>query len=173
MPHTTNPHSGSHANHFVTTTKSSLRQLTKDPIYRYYNCNIQAPRIRANEIYTEKISFGTYAESDVNLESGKFDLIGTVFDIFPADFARSNACGELTLYAVNNDLSISHVMMIVATKSGGTISTANVVAYQSVGNCIKTSGTTTIIPTAVPSGSTGIRATFPFEVYLKWIWRGA
>lgn len=151
----------------------SVRQLTKDPWYRYYNCNIQAPKIKANEIYTEKISFGTYAESDVNLESGKFDFVGTTFNITPADFARSNACGELTLYAINNDLSISHVMMIVATKSGGTISASNVVAYQSVGNCIKTSGNTTITPTATPYGTTGITATFPFAVSLKWVWRGA
>ena len=152
-----------------------MSQIVKDPLFRYYNCNLQAPRIKANEIYTDKISFGTYTDSDINVESGKFNSMNTTFVISPEDFSlnRLNACGELTLYAINNDLNISHVLMIVATKSAGTISTSNVVAYQSVGNCINNSGTTTIIPTAVPSGSTNILITFPFSVYLKWIWRGA
>lgn len=149
----------------------------KDILYRYYNCNIQAPKIKANEIYADKISFGTYTDNDVNLYGGKVETLGMTFeiDIPYLGQAYENNCGELTVYALNPLLNLAHVMMALITKSNSVMTTtSNIVVYQNFGNASITNATTgvTTDPSIIAQNNTKVIVAFPQNVYIKWVWRG-
>lgn len=142
-----------------------MSSALKNPLYRYYNCNIQCPKFISNEIQADKVSFASYA-NDVKLEVGEVVNAVTSFIVSPMCLSLPNCCGELTLYLKNETLFYAHVVMILVSKSNGTIPASNVVMYQNVGNL------TSI--TAAPSGTTGVLVTLPtgMPCTAKWIYRG-
>lgn len=146
--------------------------VPKDSSYRYYNCNIQAPRLKADEIYASKISYDSYSDSSILVQDGKFLTPSTTFTLSPSALQATNCCGEISVYAKSLTLNISHILMITIAKTEGALLTSNVIIYQSVGNCVDTSSTTTIMPTAVPSGNSSVLITFPFLVTCSYVFRG-
>lgn len=145
-----------------------MSSALKNPLYRYYNCNIQCPKFISNEIQADKVSFSSYSNG-IMLETGEFVNNANTFTISPQCLSGNNCCGELTVYLKNDSLFYSHVVMILVSKSNGTIPTANVVLYQNSGNVV---GTTQI--TAAPSGTSSVLITLPagFLCTAKWIFRG-
>lgn len=137
----------------------------KNPLYRYYNCNIQCPKFIASEIQGDKVSFNSY-DNGIVLETGEFTTSGTSFTITPACLAQANCCGELTVYFKNATLFYSHISMILVTKTNGVIADTNVVLYQNLGNITSV--------TAVKSGNTGVTITLTSgqSCFAKWIFRG-
>lgn len=150
--------------------------ITKNPAYRYYNCNIQAPRLLGTEIHGDQISFDRY-ENGMGFETGNnadynkehVIILSSLDDINP------DMCGELTVYAQNIANKLSHVLMIVITKNNNVMTNDDVVLYQSVGNCRITTGSTTTLPTVVPfqdAPDGGVRIEFPYSMTIRWVWRG-
>ena len=137
----------------------------KNPLYRYYNCNIQCPKFIASEIQGDKVSFNSY-DNGIVLETGEFTTSGTSFTITPACLTQANCCGELTVYFKNATLFYSHIAMILVTKTNGVIADTNVVLYQNLGNITSV--------TAAKSGNTGVTITLTSgqSCFAKWIFRG-
>lgn len=146
--------------------------MLKDILYRYYNCNIQAPKMKADEMHADKISFNGYTDSQINVYSGYFDVLGTTFylDIPYLGSDYANNCGDLTVFAVNTSLQLVHVIMICIAKQNNTM-LGGIIPYQNYGNCNVTSSGVSQLPTVTTSGSTRVVITFPQAVNMKYIWR--
>lgn len=147
-----------------------MSSIVRDPDYRYYNCNIQAPKLYGSEIHADKISFDEYTESGVMLETG-ISPLNTTHTIAIKCLTKSNCCGELTLYLKNEITNIAQVIMLTLSKTGGTFTSGNINEYQRWGNYSTTSGQNYTYSTPTTS-SVGIALTGgPAEI--KWVWRGA
>lgn len=146
----------------------------KDYLYRYYNCNIQAPKLKANEIYADKISFDNYSPSNIYVKSGKSDIMEKVHEIQIDSFTNPtvNNCGELIVYALNDSVNLSHVLMAIVTKTNNTISnTNNILIYQTFGNCNVDSTNVPVQPTVTCPDNQRIYVNFPQAMNIRWIWR--
>lgn len=141
-----------------------MSSALKNPLYRYYNCNIQCPKLLCNEIQATNVSFSSYTNG-IKLETGEFTTSASTFTISPNCLTQTNCCGELTVYFKNDTLSFAHVAMILVSKTNGTIPVQNVVLYQNLGN---------LTVTAAPSGSTGVTVDTGAgnTCFAKWIFRG-
>lgn len=138
--------------------------MIKDMWYRYYNCNIQCPRIKCEMLSTSQIGivdglmFGS-----VFMETGDAGF-GEAFNISPQCLSNNNCCGELTCYIKNDATSDVSVVMIAVAKSKGVIATPTV--YQRV-------GTYGLVTSSVLSTTT-VRVILPTSLQGQcyWIWRG-
>lgn len=134
--------------------------MLKNLLYRYYNCNIQCPKVLSDEIKTSKLEFDSWTASGIVLQSGEIDF-GTTFDISPTSLSLRNAVGELTVYLKNDGEEMVHIIMMIITKTAGTMNPP--LNYQTVGNL-----NTVVIST--PS-STTVRIVVTPGAVCKWIWR--
>lgn len=134
------------------------------PGYRYYNCNIQSPKLLSGEIQADKISFSSYINSGILVENGSLAW-NNMFNISPTAFQAENCCGDLTLYFRNDIDGKSAVIMIGLTKINNNWSTGVQQLYQVIGNVTVTIST--------PSTSV-LRVTIGGGVYgnCSWIYRG-
>jgi len=135
--------------------------IVRDPLYRYYNANLQTPRLKCEELYVKTLNATSWTQNGVVLETGDLPF-ATVFNISPECLADPTCCGELTLYLKNEGQKMSAVVMNVVTKAGGTLSPP--VTYQNVGNF-------TTVTLTTPNAST-VRVTIAPGGICKWIWRG-
>lgn len=133
-----------------------------DPEYRYYNCNIQCPKLKTNTFQADNLVIASYSPSGIKLLNGLIPF-GTVLTISPDALLESNACGELSVYLKNIGTSVVAVMMITVTKSNGVITKVN--PYQTVGN---------LTSSAVDIGSDqkSVKITISPGAKGSWLWRG-
>jgi len=105
-----------------------------EPDYRFSNCNIQAPKIKAGEIQSNKISFQSFQNSGIRYEDRKLPM-AKIFNIQPELYNSSNVSSELTLYLKNQALSKTSVVQIIAVKCANSWTDVNssIVNYQTVG----------------------------------------
>lgn len=107
--------------------------IIKDPLYRYYNCNIQAPHLKSGTIHADVLA-------SVSLPNGISTLegvmpFGTKFlfnsSVIPT-LEKSCVCGELTLFIKNESLNLAQIVTFILIKSGGVLTNSDF--YQKVGN---------------------------------------
>lgn len=146
-----------------------------DPnFYRYYECNIECPKLKASKhlrcdqctatsIASTSISSETYDfGSGIKTYTG-FSPFGTVHTITSAELpplSGLECAGEITFFLSNNDTYIN-VAMASIVKAKGTI--LQTLLYQKVGNftsAVLTNSGNNIVLTIAPGGT------------CKWIYRG-
>jgi len=135
-----------------------------EPDYRYYNCNLQAPKIKCGLFEADEISSTCLIPSGICQYNGVFQY-ATTFTFTSTEIpllSNPNCSGELTLYCKNDFQKMANVTMIIVVKANGTITNADF--YQRVGN----------IPSVTSSivGNTIKVVTSP-SCICKWIFRGA
>jgi hypothetical protein len=135
--------------------------FTMDPDYRYYNCNIQCPKLKSNTFQTDSFESASLSPSNIQCENG-YGGPSLTFDIAPAALQASNSTGELTVYLKNELAPTIAVIMIVVSKSGGVITQA--LPYQTV-------STFTTATVSIPN-NTSIRITMYPAGKVQWIWQG-
>lgn len=138
--------------------------MIKDLWYRYFNCNIQCPRVKTDILTTSKIDLpGGIEFGQVLMETGDAGF-GNAFSISPETLSLTNSCGELTCYIRNDASGDVSVVMIAVAKSNGVIATPTV--YQRV-------GTFGLVTSSVLSTTT-VRVILPtgFQGRCYWVWRG-
>jgi hypothetical protein len=135
---------------------------TPDPNYRYYNCNLQCPKLITKEFQATTASFNQWQPSGIGFENGFLDY-NTTFNIAPNALQQSTSCGELTLYMKNTiGTQLAAVLMIIVSKTGGTITQA--LPYQTVSNF-------GALNVAILNNTT-IQVTCSPAALCRWIWRG-
>lgn len=139
--------------------------ITRDPDYRYYNCNIQAPRIKCELLDPDQIN-----DSEIHMMSGLTSYNG-IFPLFGNQFTfdstvlpimtQKNVSGELTLYLKNDYTNQCNVTTIILIKTDNILTNADF--YQRVGNF--TSLTTGIVANNL------VVNTSP-SCFCRWFFRG-
>lgn len=126
--------------------------IVKDPFYRYYNCFIQCPRIKCEELEAKRITQqGEYSPSGITVYNGWFPVSSTfTFTTVEIPLLANSTCnGELTLYLNDNAGGIANVSLIYVIKVNGTISSSASLVAQRYGNMndvsLSVSGNTVII----------------------------
>ena len=107
--------------------------IVKDPLYRYYNCNIQAPRLKCGVIDADQITT-PFLSNGLSTLNGVFPYGNTFLfnsSVIP-NLAQNCVCGELTLYIKNESLNLANVVTFILIKSNGVLTNADF--YQKVGN---------------------------------------
>lgn len=132
-----------------------------DPNYRYYNCNIQCPKLKSKTFQADSAEITTWSPSGIYNENGTVPY-GSVLDIAPTALLQKNCTGELTLYMKNDTANATELVMIIVTKSNDVITEA--LPYQTIGTFAQATLT-------VPNNTT-IRITSSPPCNLYWIWRG-
>lgn len=135
--------------------------IIRDPDYRYYNCNLQTPNLKCENLKTETLDFTSWKASGINLESGYIPF-ATAFQISPSSLSQFNAAGELTVYLKNDPENYTHVLMYLVTKTGGVLNAP--LDYQKYGNF-------TTLTTSI-SGTNTVTITIDPGAVCRWIWRG-
>lgn len=107
--------------------------IIKDPIYRYYNSNIQCPNIKTGKLSCDVADIKALGNAVQTLNglmpvASKFIINSTILPIFN----QKNIAGELTLYFKNDTLNVCNVTTIILIKTNNVITNADF--YQRVGN---------------------------------------
>jgi hypothetical protein len=132
-----------------------------DPDYRYYNCNIQCPKLKSSVFQADSAQITQWYPSGIYMENGVLPY-GSVLDIAPTALQQRNCTGELTLYMKNETADVTEIVMLIVTKAGGIITQA--LPYQTVGTF--TSATLQIL------NNTTLRLTTSPACNCFWVWRG-
>lgn len=132
--------------------------------FRYYNCNIQAPKLKCKELSADTYTLGALTPSSIYSYNGVFPFSNTF--IFTTTqiplLANSNMSGELTLYLKNSSQGYSNVTMAVITKASNTIQQTNI--FQTIGNMTSV--------TMTSSSNTTVTVTTDPYVICSWVFRG-
>lgn len=135
---------------------------TPNPDYRYYNCNLQCPNLITGDLQASTLTYSTLTPSEIGFENGFIDYANT-FNIAPAALQQTTSVGELTLYVRNTiGTQLAGIMMILVTKTGGTITQA--LPYQTNSNF-------TVLNVAILNNTT-IQVTVQPAAICRWVWRG-
>lgn len=137
--------------------------MNRDPSYRYYNCNLQAPKIKCHTVTADTLHLASM--NGLFVESGDLPY-GNVFDVTVQSLLKDTACGEVTCYIVNDAAFTSGVLLITAFKSNKLL---NAILYQNIGNYTSGVGVTITIVNNIT-----IRITLPTGNYgtCQWVFRG-
>lgn len=136
--------------------------ITKDPIYRYYNSNIQCPNLKTETLTVNYLNPGSLS-NDLLVSHGIF-LFGTSFTFNSSvlsALSQRNLSGELTLYIKNDALDVANVTTIILIKTANVLTNADF--YQRVGNL--TSLTTAIV-------SNNLVVSISPGATCRWVFRG-
>jgi hypothetical protein len=136
--------------------------IIKDPIYRYYNSNIQCPNIKTEKLTCKQADIASLGNTVSTLNgsmplSSRFIIDSVEFPIL----LQKNIAGELTLYLKNDALNVCNVSTSILIKTNNVITNADY--YQKVGNL--TTQTISI------SGNTLVVTVSPAAT-LYWVFRG-
>lgn len=107
-----------------------------EPDFRYYNCNLQAPKMKCSKLDVDETTTGHLSPSGLCVDNG-YKSLSTTHTFTSTDIpclADSNASGELTLYLKNNKLGKANVTMGVVVKLEGEINSSATMFYQRIGN---------------------------------------
>lgn len=136
--------------------------ITKDPTFRYYNCNLQAPKIKCSTITIDKIEGGLkYGSTGVVTLTGLFST-NTTFVLNTTNFLplnKKNFVGELSLYVMLPD------------KSGGVIQVA-IVRYDNVTQYVNVYQQTGNVTISASTFQNTITFTSSTLVSCSWFYRG-
>lgn len=138
-----------------------------DPNYRWYNCNLQAPRIKCDQVDATTANFTTFGPNGIRMYSG-IKSSSTTHTFTSADIpelANTTMTGELTLYLTNKEANVSNVTMTAITKANSTFPTGGTVLYQRVGNFTSVEFTTS-------DANKSITFTISPAAACTWIFRG-
>lgn len=142
--------------------------ITRDPYYRYYNCNIQCPRIKCEQLETEStISTTVLQPSGVSVYNGYFPVASS-FDFTSTQIPFLNNyqfSGELTLYMKNDLAKVCNVTTAYVVKAGGAMTTTTTLIFQRCGNM-------TAVNLNITSGTSFTIIVDP-AVECRWIFRGS
>lgn len=136
--------------------------IIKDPIYRYYNSNIQCPNIKTEKLTCKQADIASLGNTVSTLNgamplSSRFIIDSVEFPIL----SQKNIAGELTLYLKNDALNVCNVSTSILIKTNNVITNADF--YQKVGNFI--------VQTITISGNTLVVTVSP-AASLYWVFRG-
>ena len=138
-----------------------------DGNYRWYNCNLQAPKIKTSAIDTDILNYTHIGLNGPRVYSGYKSMSTThtfsVTDI--PSFQMTNMSGELTVYMVNNASNSSNVTMIGITRSANTFPAGGTVWYQRIGNF-------TSVTVTAPVNGTSVIITVNPASECRWVYRG-
>jgi hypothetical protein len=132
-----------------------------DPDYRYYNCNIECPKLKSKVFQADSAEFTTWSPSGIFMENGSVPY-GSILTIAPSALTQKNCTGELTLYLKNDTSNVTELVMLIVTKANNVITQA--LPYQTV-------GTLNSVVISIPN-TTSIVATISPACDCSWIWRG-
>ena len=135
-----------------------------EPDFRYYNCNLQAPKMKCSKLDVDETTTGHLSPSGLCVDNG-YKSLSTTHTFTSTDIpclANSNASGELTLYFKNNKLERANVTLIIIRKTAGVI--VDYGWYQRIGNM-------DAVDITAPS-STSIVATVSPAAEMRWFFRG-
>jgi hypothetical protein len=137
-----------------------------DPNYRWYNCNLEAPRIKCRELNAQSIN--NFGSQDVT--SGVFTYSGSkpmsTTHVFTATdiplIGKSAFNSEISFYFANSSNDVGNITMAGANKNA----TSGVVCtiYQRI-------GTMTSVD-ASSNGATGFTITVNPAAECRWVCRG-
>ena len=138
-----------------------------DANYRWYNCNIQAPRIKCDQLDATTINVATLGDDGISTHSGyKASSTTHVFsssDIPSLD--QQNMAGELSLYLLNTSANVSNVTMSGITRVNYSFPTGGVVIYQRIGNF-------TSVEVAFNNTTNPVTYTCDPAAECRWFYRG-
>lgn len=138
-----------------------------DSNYRWYNCNIQAPKIKCESLNATTANFTSFGSNGIHMYSG-YKAASTTHIFTSADIpelANSSMTGELTLYLVNTAGNVSNVTMTAITRANNKFPANGTVAYQRVGNF-------TSVEFATSDANKTITFTISPAAECTWIFRG-
>jgi regulation of enolase protein 1 (concanavalin A-like superfamily) len=131
--------------------------------YRYYNCNLQAPKIKCTNLTMDYFTVNHWFPSGICTYNG-YRTSATEHTFTTTDIAcmsNANMSGEFTMYLKHSG-GYSAVVLIVITKAKGVYTYNDF--YQSLGNL---SG----VVVSSPSNSS-FKVKFGEAVEVRWIFRG-
>jgi hypothetical protein len=131
--------------------------------YRYYNCNLQAPKIKCEQMTMDSFTVNHWEPSGICTYNG-FRVASTTHTFTTTDIAcmtNTNMCGEFTMY-VRHGAGYSAVVLIVITKAQGSFTFRDY--YQALGNL---SGVV-----LSNSSTSSFTVTFAEALEVRWIFRG-
>lgn len=143
--------------------------MDRDPSYRYYNCNLQAPNIKCHTLNATNLNFTQM--SGLFYQNGETEY-AKVAKITPSllETAVDTVCGDLTIFMKDLSGDKCKVCMITVAKINGVLTPTDsseqykyINTYQQYGNIdvtITTEQNKTIVLTSLDFFST------------RWIWRG-
>lgn len=111
---------------YVPKLKSTLQSI-KDAAFRYYNCNIQAPKLKGNEITCDKLQSGSISCSTLTCSSitqnkvysgyltGVSEFLLTYLNI--PELANSQISGKLEIYILQSQTS-GYTEVYITNNSG-------------------------------------------------------
>lgn len=138
-----------------------------DPNYRWYNCNIQAPRIKCDQLDATKVNAVTLGQNGISMYSGfkssSTTHVFSVTDIPSLDL--DNMSGELSLYLLNTAANVSNVTMSGITRVNDTFPTGGTVIYQRIGNF-------TSVELSFSSANKTVTFTVSPAAECRWFYRG-
>lgn len=134
-----------------------------DPNYRWYNCNLQAPKIKCNQLDAAVVNAVQVGNNGPKVYAGYKPMASvhnwTSYDI--PSLAMSDMAGELTIYYLNTGGTLSNVTMSHITRNGGLFQQTNI--YQRTGNFTSIDMTST---------SDSVQVTISPAAECKWFYRG-
>lgn len=133
-----------------------------DPIYRYHNCNLQAPKFKCLEFHTNELSYDIVTPSLILVQNNHLDS-NTIHLIAPTALSQTNCAGELSVYLRNNLLNMVHVLTFLVAKSNNVLNTDTCINYQTFGNF-------TVTVSYLNNNSIQLTLNAPAQCY--WIFRG-
>lgn len=107
-----------------------------DSNYRWYNCNIQCPKMKCDEIDATTANFTTFGPNGIHMYSGVKGS-STTHTFTSADIpelSNTTMTGELTLYLKNTVANVANVTMTGITRAGNTFPANGTALYQRIGN---------------------------------------
>jgi regulation of enolase protein 1 (concanavalin A-like superfamily) len=131
--------------------------------YRYYNCNLQAPKIKCKQLTMDSFTVSQWYPSGICTYNG-YRAASTTHTFTTTDImclSNSNMSGEFTMY-VRHGAGYSAVVLLVITKAKGSFTYNDF--YQALGNL---SG----VVVSSPSTSS-FTVTFAEALEARWIFRG-
>jgi hypothetical protein len=145
--------------------------IVRDPIYRYYNCNIQAPNLKCETLSAKEIDITeqVLSPSGIHTYNG-YKPLATSHTFTTADIPvleNATMCGELTMYAVNPGQEKAGVVFASLAKSEGQYTYLNF--FQSNGNL---TGVTFNNGNTSPGNMLSFTILFSPAVAVRWVFRG-
>lgn len=160
------------ASQFPPTTPSNQWTITPsnklgDPNYRWHNCNLQAPRIKCDQLDATIATFTTFGPNGIRMYSGvkSSSTTHTFTSTDIPELDNNLMTGELTLYLTNASANASNVSMTGITRAGNVFPSNGTVIYQNIGNF-------TSVEFATSNANKSITFTVNPAAKCTWIFRG-
>lgn len=138
-----------------------------DANYRWYNCNIQCPKMKCDQLDVTTVNLASLGANGVSSHAGyKSSSTSHVFtstDI--PSLSLSCMSGELTMYMTNCAANVSNITLSGFTRANGGFPSGGSIIYQRIGNATNVEMTTN-------DTSDTVTITVDPAMDCRWIFRG-